>query len=163
MSVDLDRPPVRLGPWVPFWVKLGVVWVGMFVVYIVDLILLGERPQLQFGIILIVIGLAATTMMSYANLRLGASMSTGAMYLSARGYPVGNTDDSVRLSDRKERSARRLLRRGVIDRPQYERIIARRHFVHGEITLVEYHEILREIADRDLPGGAAAPPSRRSL
>jgi hypothetical protein len=106
----------------------------------------------------VAIGVVASVVVAYTQLRFASDQLILARVLAARGAPIGDPSDSVRPADREERTARRQLRRGKLTRPEYERVIARRHFVHGEITHAEYEELLREIAEQEAPVASAVPP-----
>lgn len=155
--LDIYRPPAPLGPRVPLWAKLAILWGASFGVYLLLLILsANSTPNLSFALVISIVALAASLVMVYAQLRLGVgtigmSYAWAPSYLSVRGFPYGETTDSARLSDAEERSALHRLRRGAITRREYERIIARRHFAHGEISRAEYHKILEEIGSDDPP------------
>ena len=56
-----------------------------------------------------------------------------------------NPNDSRRVADREERVALHQLRMGRISRLQYEKIIAYRHFVHGELSRSEYRQIIARL------------------
>lgn len=94
---------------------------------------------------LVITGLAALFIFSYAALRLRPGSSLFSNYLQARGYPVGDPDRGRRLSDPEERAAWKRFKRGEITRVEYERLMAGRRFAHGEISTEEYHEILRQL------------------
>ncbi len=157
--IDMDRPPVRLPPRTPLWVRLLILWAVLTVVYVVTTALLflpGTTPSL--ALLLASILAAAGVGLSFTQLRFATSGSVSSRILEARGFPVGDPEDDERTSDPQERDARRRLRRHEITRAQYEQILARRRFAHGEITLAEYHEILREVADQSGRPSPGPPP-----
>jgi hypothetical protein len=158
-EVDVYRPPARLGPRYPLWAKLALTWGAMFVVYLLSISLLAQQPTAGVAVVLLVIGLAAAVVLTYAQLRLVPGQS---FWLTPRPGGPGDPDDEGRLADPEERDARRRLRRGAITRREYDRILARRHFVHGEISREEYHETLRELGDDDPRHPSAASPSEGS-
>ncbi len=160
VEIEVYRPPARLGPRIPFWAILAMIWGGTFAIILTVDILSSQSPDSSFDLLLGTIGLVASLVMAYARLRLVRGTSVWSNGLLTRGYPIGDTSDEVRLSDPEERAARRRLRRGAITRREYERIIARRHFVHGEYSAAEYHEALRQIGDDTPPGSVGSPPAR---
>ena len=166
--VDVYRPPAPLGPRVPLWIKILLLWVATILIFVFVQVATtagpdhGPNPSLTpwFTLLLLSIGLVATIVMGYAQMRMIRTGSAASQLLAARGMPVGDPDNEARLSDAEERRALRLLRRGAIPRREYEKIIARRHFAHGEITRSQYEEIVRELDEKavDLRRGARAPP-----
>lgn len=89
-------------------------------------------------------------------------------FLGMRGLPW-QLEDGPRGSDEFERDATRKLRRGEITRADYDRVIAYRQFVHGDLTRPEYRARILQIADEEKAsaknsrggsGPTQAPPSR---
>ena len=145
MTVDVYRPPARLGPRYPLWAKLSVIWGIALVGSVLVLIFINSNPKVAFAIILLPIAIVLAVAGSYAAWRIFPDRSPVDAIYRGWGYRRNDTEDPVRPSDPEERQALRRLRRGAITRREYERIIARRHFVHGEITLAQYKEIVREL------------------
>lgn len=153
MEVDLRRPPARLGSGVPWWLPVAILWsVG---VGLVLLVLWGTGLDSRANFLLlqtsavVVNGLAIGVSVYYWK-RYGASgilspmfPSSGPNYSSVSG--ALNPDDARRVPDPDERAALHQLRTGRISRPQYERIIAYRHFVHGELTRTEYRQVITRL------------------
>jgi hypothetical protein len=69
-------------------------------------------------------------------------------FLGMRGLPW-ELEDGPRVWDRSERDARRMLRRGEISRGHYERVIAYRQFVHGDMSRQGYRARVAQIADEE--------------
>jgi hypothetical protein len=69
-------------------------------------------------------------------------------FLGMRGLPW-QLEDGPRAPDRSERAARRMLRRGEITPAHYERIVAYRQFVHGDLTRQDYRAHIARIADEE--------------
>lgn len=147
------------GPPLSLAVKLTVLWVTMFAVLIIVYNRIPLQVDLGAAIFLLFVALVASLTMGYAQMRFGAGRSTFYQILAATGYPVGDTEPSVRPPDLEERAAYRDFRRGTINRLQFMRIMALRHFVHGEINRAEYHSILWQIAEGAPPGEVASAPS----
>jgi hypothetical protein len=168
LEVDISRPPARLGPRVPLWVRLFVLWAIMLVVYILVLDLLigpyneASPPQYApvFTIGLLIVGLSASFVMIYVQYRFVSDNSIVSSVLAARGFSLGDPEGAVRPSDPEERNAHRRFRRKQITRLDYERIIARRHFVHGELTHAEYNDIIRQLNEQDPSKGVVSSPLR---
>jgi uncharacterized membrane protein len=162
VTVDVYRPPARLGPRYPLWLKLTLIW-GIAVIWNVFLLfLISAEPTDVPLIFLLPVSLIVAVAGSYSSYRIYPDRSPIAGALRTRGWRRGDTEDVVRPSDPEERAAARRLRRGAITRREYELIIARRRFVHGEITLAQYNEIKRQLAisQRGMP--AAGLPTRKS-
>ncbi len=168
MTVDVYRRPAPLGPRLPLWLKLVLLWAAMVLLFVLawglipDELPNGRTGSLttSIGILLFLIGLVATVAMAYLQLRLVNDGSIVARRLEYGGTAVGDPSDPVRPSDPEERRAQHLLRRGAITRRQYEEIIARRHFVHGEISRAQYEETVQTLEERtvDARRGARPPP-----
>ena len=168
VTVDVYRPPARLGPRWPLWLRLTVLWAATLLVYALTLALLaplriqGGNPSIVpgFALVVLVISLSASVVLVYAQLRLATDASLMARGLQARGFPVGDPVGGNRPSDPEERRALRRLKRGAITRREYEKIIARRHFVHGELSRTQYEEIVHELDETnvDQRRDARAPP-----
>ncbi len=163
MEVDLRRPPARLRSGVPWWLPVAVLWsVG---VALILLILWGVGPggptkSLLFETSGVVVNGVALGVSIYYWRRYGASgvltpmfPPPGPNYSSLSG--ALNLNDTRRAADREERAALRLFRKGRISRRQYEKIIAYRHFVHGDLTRTEYHQVIARL-DEEEPNGV--PP-----
>jgi len=113
--VDVYRRPARLGPRFPLWVRLLLVWAAMLVVYVLVLLILTPaygattRPPIDppFVVLLLVIGLTASLVPVYTQLRFASDGSIVSSVLAARGTQIGNVEDTVRPSDLEERLARR--------------------------------------------------------
>lgn len=160
MGVDRRRPPARLGSGVPWWLPVAVLWsVG---VALILLILWGVSPGGQARFILlqtsavVVNGLAIGVSIYYWR-RYGASGVLSPMfppplpnYSSLSG--ALNPNDARRVADKEERAALHQLRKGRISRLQYEKIIAYRHFVHGELTRTEYRQIIARLDEGEPKG-----------
>jgi hypothetical protein len=145
VEVDLSRPPAHLGPRAPIWVTLAVVYGASFVVYVVSLGLLNQPGSTSVAEVLVVFAVAATAVMFYAQARLFQNAGSLAGAQGVASSRDGATPEDRRPADPDEREALRQLRRGRIPRREYERIIAYRHVVHGEISRPEYHEVLRQL------------------
>jgi hypothetical protein len=163
VAIDLYRPPARLGPRYPLYAKLVAIWVIVLIVDYSLLLLLDANPVFGLVIILLPITLVLAIVGSYAAYRFMPDRSVFAPTLRALGFRRGDTEESVRLSDPQEREAARRLRRGAITRREYERIMVRRRFVHGEITQARYNEIVRQLGDGKPPTrGGTIPPGGTS-
>lgn len=168
MTVDVYRPPAPLGPRVPLWLKLVLLYVATVVFYVFIVATTtsgpdhGPNPTLSptLGLILLSVDVAVSFLFLYLERRLVTDGSIMARAMSSRGVSVGEPSDTTRVSDPEERRARRLLRKGAITRREYEKAIARRHFVHGEITRSRYEEIIHELDEKNVDArkGARAPP-----
>ena len=152
MEVDLRRPPARLGSGVLWWFPVAVLWsVG---VALILLILWGVSPGGQAKFILLqtsavlVNGLAIGVSIYYWR-RYGASGVLTPMFPTLPNYSslsgALNANDARRVAEKEERVALHQLRKGRISRLQYEKIIAYRHFVHGELTRTEYRQIIARL------------------
>jgi hypothetical protein len=157
IEVDVYRPPARLGPRYPLWAKLAVLWGVTFVFLLVSSAVLSYSPTGGLLTLVLVVALCASVVLSYVQFRLVPGRTVWSNVLAARGSPVGDPEDAVRVADPEERRARRRLRRGAITRREYERIIARRRFVHGELSEEDYHEITRQLSYGDPPGRGHEP------
>lgn len=147
---------MRPGPRVVGWPIIAAVWGAGFAVWIVCLSQLDQGSTSPAGAVLFLsIELVSGVSMAYAAMRLRSGGSIWSNALKARGYPVGDPDSSRRPADPEEREAWKRFRRGEIDRIAYERIMAHRRFVHGELALDEYHEVMSE-----LEGPRPASPPR---
>jgi hypothetical protein len=143
----------------------------MLIIYVIVLVILTpaygatSAPPIDPGAALAVLtaGLVASGLIVYTQLRFGSNGSLLSGELAAGGSLLGDVTDAVRPSDREERSARRRMKRGAITRREYELLIARRHFVHGEISHAEYSEIVRQLSDQNVDSrrGARPPPDQR--
>ncbi len=157
MTVDIYRPPARLGRRLPLWVTLAALWGTTAVVLWVVIGLLRQRIPSEFSFLLptaIVVGTAVVNFYILNPRRRSVDQ-----VLSADGFPHWGDEDSVRPADREERAAGRRLRRGAITRREYERIIARRRFVHGEISRAEYHKLIQQLAEEEPTQQAGNSPS----
>ena len=76
--------------------------------------------------------------------------------LAEFGPQVGALDEDRRPPDSEERSAWHRLRQHRIPRSEYERIVVRRKFVHGDVSEVEHDQVMREIGEQGPP-----PPKPR--
>ncbi len=160
MEVDLRRPPARLGSGVPWWLAVAVLWsVGIALIL---LILWDVSPGGPARFVLlqtsavVVNGLAIGVSIYYWR-RYGASgvlaplfPPPGPNYSSLSG--ALNPEDARRAADPQERAALHQLREGTISRRQYEKIIAYRHFVHGELSRAEYRQVIARL-DEGEPSG----------
>jgi Short C-terminal domain len=156
--IDLERPPARLGPRTPLWVRVSLIWGGLVVLLVLLLIALsgthGAGPAGLF-LVLTVSGVAVAAFLTYLQRDYPWNLSRLETASISRGMPFADPEAGGRSPDAEERAARHRLRRGEITRAEYERIIAHRRFAHGEISVAEYHEIDRELKDSE-PG----PPPR---
>ena len=153
--IDLSRPPIRPGPRFPGWVVFAVLWAASFAVLVLSYSLLVQPPATVQGaptageegflLLLGIVGLISALSFSYAGMRLRAGGSVWSNALLARGHPVGDPDTGRRQSDPEERDAWKRFRRGAITRIDYERLMARHRFAHGELSSEEYQAILREL------------------
>jgi hypothetical protein len=152
--IDLSRPPVRPGPRIVGWPIVAAVWGAGFAVLVATYSLLSNPGLSPVAALLIgLVGLVAAGAMGYAGMRLRSGASVWSNALQARGYPVGDPDSDRRVGDPEERDAWRRFRRGEIGRIDYELVMARRRFAHGELSTEEYHELVRELhAAREGPG-----------
>jgi hypothetical protein len=147
--IDLSRPPARRGPRLPGWAIFTFVLVLPLVVLIVVFLLLPTRGLGTIWVLLIALaGLVdATVIRLYARRFLKGRPSWSAAG-SSTGYLDSESEDGERAPDNEERAAWKAFRRGQMDRTQYERIVARRRFVHGDISREEYHEIVKGLGQQ---------------
>jgi|GEM_PF-4135315 len=140
VEADFDRPPAPIGPRWPSWAVLAIVWAVSIPLSILFYNLEAQPSTPGVQLLLFVVDVVALTMVSIAFvvLRSGRSRVFVNRWWSGQGYPQGDPDEAPRLADRQERRASKRLRLESITRAQYERIIAYRHFVHGEISRSEY-------------------------
>jgi hypothetical protein len=158
--IDLARPPARPNLYVVDWRFFAALWAAGFVVVIVVYSLLSQPGITAAGVVLLIpFGVAAVIAMGYCAMRLRVGGSVWSMALQAQGYPVGDPDSPLRPADEEERAAWRRLRRKEIGRIDYELIMARRHFVHGDLTSEQYHEIVRQLDESRPSAGTPAPRS----
>jgi hypothetical protein len=145
---DLTRPPSHLGPRREGWFKWFGGVVGSFVVLILCYSLLtGPIASFAFAVLLSVLVVVAIAVLLYSAYRLGVGNSVATQVYAARGGRFGDPEGGRRrIADREEITAYRDLRRRRISRIQYERILAYRRFVHGELTKSEYHQVLDFLA-----------------
>lgn len=149
-EIDLDGPPARLRPRQPSWV-LSVVSLFLAVVTAfveVSLFQPGVSPSGRPVLLALVLLISITEVYVfwYLALRLtGGGLEPGVPILLAPFlfFRFRLATPGGRRADPEEILARRLLKRRAIPRAEYERIIAYRHFVHNEISLEEFHDILR--------------------
>jgi hypothetical protein len=83
-----------------------------------------------------------------------------APYRTIDGALVGYGGERARSPDREERVARKALARHRINRFQYERVLARRHLVHGEFDRREYQSIIDQLTELERERSATAARSR---
>jgi hypothetical protein len=156
--IDLSTRPASLGPRVSRWALFAFGWGVCFVVLLLgDILLSGPASPALVVAVLAVAGVATVTLV-YAETRLVPVQASVAIPLRSPSGSVIDPEDEPRLADPAERAARRRLRRGTIPRQEYERVVAYRHFVHGEISRAEYHEICRFLGV-DPETGAVRDPS----
>jgi hypothetical protein len=140
--MDLSRQPANL-LW--FGLAFGVIAAFLLVFDIAtfpnlpESALVGGVIYVAFNVGLVVIAVYLMTHWYYA---------TPNPFLGMRGLPW-QLEDGPRVPDRSERAARRMLRRGEITRAHYERIIAYRRFVHGDLTPQDYRARVARIADEE--------------
>jgi hypothetical protein len=141
----------------PSWVILaGVGGVALAVLALAYSVLISP-PTTQPGVVpsatrVVVLALAlgggviAVLVYFYAFLRL-PTVRTYQFYswLAESDPNDGPVSEFRRQSDPEERAAWKRFQRGEITRIEYERRMARRRLVHGEISIEEYHEVLREL------------------
>jgi hypothetical protein len=110
-----------------------------------------DRPGLGpgLGVIAALTLVVAFCLMYIAVFRAGPRQSvTWPEIFQLMGHVLGDPEDGRRRpSDGPERRAWRRLRKGQITRFEYERVMAHRRFVHGEISAGEYEEALDELKD----------------
>ncbi|MGA8542128.1 MAG: hypothetical protein WB947_01080 [Thermoplasmata archaeon] len=160
MKSALDRPPARLGPRFPIWAKLTLLWGGALVVVVLAESLLSHLAA--SGLVLwLVLPISATIIifvLTYEQLRNPSGQFSLSNHLSASGYAIDGTVDERRPADPEELAARRDLGRGIITRREYERIIAYRHYVHGEMTHAQYDAQVASLSDREPTKRAVSRP-----
>jgi hypothetical protein len=168
--IDLSRPPIRPGPrWAGRVILVGVLVVSFVVLALVYSLTI-QPPTTQPGVVspatretllgLAAVGLIALLTYWYAANRLTEGNRFWSYTLLGKGYPEGDsTSARRRQSDPEERAAWKRFRRREITRIDYERRMAYRRFVHGEVSIEEYHEILQELTSAS--GGT--PPRTGSL
>jgi hypothetical protein len=153
VELDLERPPAPLGPRVSRWVWLALGW-GASVVFLIVTLSLESQPSAPgVDLVLLILSFVAIATMGYVQLRFRIATSAASQYLMATRPPFADVEDAPRTADPEEVAARHQLSQGRLDRAEYERIIAYRRFVHGELSREEYHARLAEIeAEKPLLG-----------
>jgi hypothetical protein len=130
---------------VPVWVSLGILYAASFAIWIVSLGLIGEAASRGVAATLLAIAIVSSEVMVYARQHL---MPAAGGFSGGPGL-YGPMDDEPltegRVADIQERRALKQWRRGRIPRREYERIVATRRFSRGEISRLEFHEILRQL------------------
>ena len=101
--------------------------------------LVGGATYVGFNVALVILAVYLMTRSYYA---------TPNPFLGMRGLPW-QLEDGARVVDRSERAARRRLLRGEVTQDHYDRIIAYRRFVHGDLTRQEYRARIAQIADEE--------------
>lgn len=140
MEADLQRPPATIGPRTPAWPIVTLLFFAFVVLLSAYALNLPTVLLIFLPGFILVIALSVYCWTRFGVFPLGSGPLT-----SHDPIDLGNPEDQPRLADPQERSAQRDLRRGRISRLQYERVIAYRHFVHGEISGAEYHHIISEL------------------
>jgi len=152
VDVDLRRPPARLGPRVPVWLPFTALVFGwvVFLVLISRVVslpnLLALRPSATIWLLFLALNVAVVAYGVF--LLTHRSRHPSDQFFPLPDLPMDLAEEP-RLTDRSEREARRMLRRGEITRVHYERIIAYRQFVHGELTRQEYRARIARLADEE--------------
>jgi len=137
---------------VPVWVPLMALvfgWVVFLVLFsgVVSLpILLALHPSATIWVLFLALNVAIVVYSGYLATHRNRTPSD--QFFPDPAMPI-DLEKEPRLADRSEREARRMLRRGEITRAHYERIIAHRQFVHGDLTREEYRARIARIADED--------------
>ena len=125
----------------PVWLAVTLLFFAEFVLALFAYVFNSPLAGL-----IILPGLVVVTVLSvYYWRRFGVSRLVFSPLVVRDRTNLGDPEDQPRLADRQERAAQRDLRRGKLSRQQYEKIIAYRHFVHGEISRAEYHHIISEL------------------
>jgi len=146
VSVDLSRPPARLPPRLTDYTVVGVSWLVFFLLSL-SLHVLGN-PDASSGSFFLsgIIVLTALGLALYLSIRIGWRALFYSWMTNLSKYPpVAGVEMDGRSADQEELNARKLFKKGRISRVDYERRIAYRRFVHGEITRTEYRQLLGEI------------------
>jgi hypothetical protein len=148
--MDLQRQPEGL---LFLGLALGLIATFMLIFNIATFPNLPES-SLVGGVIFVVFNVALVILAVY--LMTHKYRATPNPFLGMRGLPW-ELEDGPRVVDRSERDARRRLRRGKITRAHYERIVAYRQFVHGDLTRQEYLVRIARIADEEKVPPKSAP------
>lgn len=164
MFPDLTRPPSRLGPRHEGWVTWSLILVLSFVGILVAATLTAGHPNGLGAVFIILVFLNFSFAgLGVSTFRLGVYHSRFRQWRAARGAPFGDPERGrSRVADRDEIAASRRLRRRRISRIQYERVIAYRRFVHGELTKTEYHQVLDFLSFHESHPSRSARPNGRA-
>lgn len=140
--MDLSRQPGNL-----LFLGLSSGLIATFLL-IFDIATFPNLPEssLVGGIVFVAFNVALVILAVY--LMTHGYRATPNAFLGMRGLPW-QLEDGPRIMDPSERDARRMLRRGEITRAHYERIIAYRQFVHGDLTQQQYRARILRISDEE--------------
>ena len=142
MSIDLSRPPARIPP------RLSGTAVylltGAFLIVLIVLLVVPLPSDYSLALLFAILSLAVLALCLLLFVQRGF---WGDFRRAGIRYDPSVESDLLELrgADDTELAARQLLRKGEISRAEYERRIARRRFVHGEVTAQEYRSLLAQI------------------
>ena len=150
VEIDFRRPPARLGPWLPVWAILVasvVAWIA-FLAVIGNVLANPDIPGRSGFLLLILVVFNFVVILAIVYLTSRKNRISPNLFLAAQGVPT-DPEEEPRMADGSEQDARRMLDCGQITRAHYERVIAYRQFVHGDLSRQQYRARITRIAEEE--------------
>ena len=144
MSIELSRPPARLPPRLSGTAVYLLTGAFLILLLVLSWVLVPWPSYYGLALLFAILSLAvlAVSILLFIQRSFWGDFRRAGTRYDWRSWS-GVLE--MREADNTELAAQQLLRKGRISRAEYERRIARRRFVHGEVTAQEYRSLLAQI------------------